>query len=232
VSGARSSTSGATYAGVPATRAPPASPMPSAAMPKSNTRVPVGVSMTLPGLTSRWTTPSRCAAASAPATSAQTWTASRHGSAPARSRLARVSPSSSSMTRYGTTTPPAILTSPKSKTWATLGCAIRATARASRRVNDRRTGSAASGAARTFTATARPSTSSAARHTCDIPPEPSGRSRTYRCPSRSPTANCEGDGVTTPVKHGVAGHARPVHPAALAAAIHAGLRYGKAPPRT
>ena len=68
------------------------------AMPKSSTFTPAGVSMTLAGLTSRCTMPSACAAASAAATSAQTRTAIRQSSGPARRCAASVSPSASSIT--------------------------------------------------------------------------------------------------------------------------------------
>ena len=78
----------------------------SAEMPKSTTFTPVGVSMTLPGVTSRCTTPRACAAASAEATSAPMVIASRHGSCPSRpSRPLSGPPSTSSMTTYGTVRP-------------------------------------------------------------------------------------------------------------------------------
>jgi hypothetical protein len=55
---------------------------------------------TLPGLTSRWTIPAAWAASRASATAATTRAASAGGIGPARStRAARLSPSSSSMTR-------------------------------------------------------------------------------------------------------------------------------------
>ncbi len=72
------------------------------AMPKSMTfTVPSRVTMTLPGLMSRWMTPCACAAASAPqifcAISAD-WTGV--GRRPAARNSARVRPSTNSITMY------------------------------------------------------------------------------------------------------------------------------------
>ena len=62
--------------------------------------IAVAVRNRLPGLTSRWTTPARWAASRASAAAATTRTASAGAMGPARSRrVARLSPSSSSMTR-------------------------------------------------------------------------------------------------------------------------------------
>jgi hypothetical protein len=71
------------------------------AMPKSSTLTsPAAVRNTLPGLTSRWTTPARWAASSASATAATTRAASAGAIGPARPiRASRLSPSSSSITR-------------------------------------------------------------------------------------------------------------------------------------
>ncbi len=83
-----------------------------AAMPKSSTFAPVSVSITFAGLMSRCTTPMRCAAASAPATCPAVRTASGQASGPPASRSASVCPSTSSITRYGTTTPLSSVASP------------------------------------------------------------------------------------------------------------------------
>ena len=62
--------------------------------------------MTLPGVTSRCTTPRACAVASAELTSAPMVTASRQGSWLSRpSRPASDAPSTSSITTYGTVRP-------------------------------------------------------------------------------------------------------------------------------
>jgi hypothetical protein len=75
------------------------------AIPKSSTFAPVGVIITLAGVTSRWTMPSRCAAASASATSAHTRTATGQGSGPSVSRASSSSPVSSSSTTNAVTVP-------------------------------------------------------------------------------------------------------------------------------
>ena len=69
------------------------------ARPKSSSFTPDFVSMTLPGLRSRWMIPLRCAASSAPAISIAMRSAWSIESAPLPSRSARVSPSRNSMTR-------------------------------------------------------------------------------------------------------------------------------------
>jgi hypothetical protein len=98
--------SGDMYAGVP-TATPVTvnreSPAAARAMPKSVTTArPVArSSMTLSGFTSRCTTPRPCAYASASATSARMRRASAIGSRGSRaSRSARLSPSTSAMTKY------------------------------------------------------------------------------------------------------------------------------------
>jgi hypothetical protein len=102
--------SGATYAGVPST-SPSGSVEPdvpiAAAMPKSTTLTPAGVTITLAGLMSRCTSPSACAAASAADTSAPTRIANRGGTGPASSRSCSVPPRTSSITTYGTQAPSA-----------------------------------------------------------------------------------------------------------------------------
>src|SRR6266511_753995 len=74
----------------------------SAEIPKSTSFAPVEPSITLPGLTSRCTRPAAWAAPRPAATSAQTGSARGHGSGPVRSSSARLGPSISSMTMYGT----------------------------------------------------------------------------------------------------------------------------------
>ena len=72
---------------------------PCLARPKSRSFVPDRVSITFPGLRSRWTIPWRCALSNASAISApylSTWSS---GSGPLASRSPRVSPSTYSMTR-------------------------------------------------------------------------------------------------------------------------------------
>ena len=110
-----SSCSGAMYCGVPTTAPSTVSDRssvvstdgePSAfsgaiarARPKSRSLAPDFVSMTLPGLRSRWTIPLRCAASRAAAISAPHRMTSGRGIGPRSSRAASVSPSTSSMTR-------------------------------------------------------------------------------------------------------------------------------------
>ena len=73
------------------------------AIPKSATFTrPSRVTRMFPGLTSRWTKPRSCAAASARAAWATSRAAARGGSAPLRRMIvARSSPSTSSMTMNG-----------------------------------------------------------------------------------------------------------------------------------
>jgi hypothetical protein len=143
-----------------------------AAIPKSTTLAPVGVTITFAGLMSRCTRPSACAAASAEATSPQIRKTARGGSGPNATRWARVGPLTSSITTYGRHAPPES-DSPKSYTWAMLGCDSVAAARASSRIRARDCGSPANRPASSFTATDRPSTSSRARQTTAMPPLPS-----------------------------------------------------------
>ena len=75
------------------------SPAPERARPKSRSFAPVFVSITLPGLRSRWTMPCLCAALRASATCAPNFTTWSSGSGPFCSRSASDSPSSSSITR-------------------------------------------------------------------------------------------------------------------------------------
>ncbi len=116
------------------------------AMPKSMTFTwPEAVSMMLPGLMSRCTTPARCEYSSA----VSTWAMIRHASAGSRGPSARMSlsrrPSTCSMTMKGTTdsTPLAsrTLSSPASKMRTIVGCAIFAASCASRRNRVRNAGS-------------------------------------------------------------------------------------------
>ena len=72
------------------------------ASPKSSSRAPVRVSITLPGLRSRWTMSLRCAADNASAISMPYRRTCSSGRAPRASRAARVSPSRHSMTRKST----------------------------------------------------------------------------------------------------------------------------------
>ena len=147
-----------------------------AAIPKSITLTsPPGVSMTLLGFTSRCTIPRWWAASRASATAAATRAASAGGSGPPASRRARVSPSSSSMTRNG-----ALPSRPKSYTRATLGWASRAVALASRTKRRVARSSAASSSTSTLSATRRPSTVSSASHTSPMPPAAIRRTRRYR----------------------------------------------------
>src|SRR5690606_2914143 len=87
-------------------------------------------------------------------------------------RSARFSPSTNSITRYGTTVPSGSVASPQSYTWVRLGWLRPADRRASRTVAERGAGRASPGDDSSFSATSRSSSSSCARHTCDIPPAP------------------------------------------------------------
>ena len=93
-------------------------------MPKSTTFTNTSccgtrVKNTLPGLRSRWTTPSACATASAEATCLTIGTAVSIATRLSRSRRrSRSSPSRYSITRYGT--PEGV--TPKSTTWTMCGC--------------------------------------------------------------------------------------------------------------
>ena len=72
---------------------------PTRANPKSISFAPVLVSITFPGFRSRCTTPIACARSSAEAISAPSLSTSATGNGPRATRCARVSPSSSSITR-------------------------------------------------------------------------------------------------------------------------------------
>ena len=152
------------YAGVPA---PPAA---SCASPKSTRRARPSPISTLSGLTSRWTSPARCTAASPAATWCIARTTSRAG------RLAPIHARSGTPGASSITTCTAPSTSPASCTATTLGCASFASARPTR--------STPSPPCTTLTATRRSSRGSYAANTVPLAPRPSRASITSR-PSRT-----------------------------------------------
>ena len=138
------------------------------AMPKSPTlAVPSAARSTLPGLTSRWSTPAAWDAARAAATSAPMRRARSGASGPSANLSAKVRPGRSSMTRKGTPS-----CSPLSKTATTLGWLSPAAARASASKRSRTPGSDARWGLSRFTATSRSSRRSRAAHTSPMPPRP------------------------------------------------------------
>ncbi len=152
-------------------------PPPALAMPKSSTFVtPPSVTITLAGLTSRWTMPASWAAPSASATRAAHSRASASGGTPSSSTSARLRPCSSSITRK-TALRPSRSVRPKSWTVAMLGWArfpARLASRSKRRVSSGVCGYPI------LTATRRPTRLSSARHTSPKPPLPSNSSSAYR----------------------------------------------------
>ncbi len=143
------------------------------AMPKSvSTTRPPFSSSTFPGLTSRCSTPTRCAASSASINLAPIAAASCGSNAPrSTSTSSSEGPSTSSMTMTGRP-----CSSVTSCTVTTPVCRIRAAACASRCIRVRRSSSSAWEASvkarRTLTATSRFSSSSTARATTPMPPRP------------------------------------------------------------
>lgn len=144
------------------------------AMPKSvRTIRESSPSSTLPGFTSRCSTPARWAARSAATMPRPTRAASAGSNGPcALSRSPRVTEGTYSITIDGS---PASSTT--SCTTTTLGWLIRAAARASRLVRSKRVAISSSsmcgcGGCSFFTATRRPRSSSSASHTVPIPPRP------------------------------------------------------------
>ncbi len=137
------------------------------ASPKSATLTsPSAESSTFSGFTSRWTTPARCAAASACATGSHTARACAGVSRPrSRSSARRVRPRTSSITRKAVDP-----STPASMTETTAGEAIRAAARASRSKRAAKSGSSASAGCMIFTATSRSSRRSVAVYTVAMPP--------------------------------------------------------------
>ena len=151
----------------------------SEAIPKSASLArPSAVTMTFAGLTSWWTIPARWAASRASTSSSPTRAAAAHPTGPDPStRSRRVGASTSSMTRNSRS-------SASTTSWrvTTPGWLSRAAALASRSARSRNATRSApggpTGSSTSFTATARPSRTSSARHTVPIPPRPSGPPRT------------------------------------------------------
>ena len=152
------------------------SDMPSAAraIPKSVTLVRrSGVTIRLPGLTSRCTIPVACAAPSASAAwASRSRTTSGSIGASGRSRLESGWPSTSSITRNGrgVVEPSTGAASPKSKTPAMPGWCSEAACRASVSKRVRKSASSAYSGLRTLIATGRDSTVSVPRQTSPMPP--------------------------------------------------------------
>lgn len=190
------------------------------AMPKSvSTTRPSAPSRTLPGFTSRCSTPAACAALSAVTIRWPVRAASAGGRVPlSSSTSARVREGTYSMTMHGSAGPAAPagssapgVSSTTSCTTMTLGCVILAALRASRRVRSwRRSRSSSERCGWTcmrFNATSRPRNSSSARHTAPMPPLPSSSRSRYR-PAIS---RCCSDACLSTGRFGVppAGIARP-----------------------
>ena len=157
----RATCSGETYATVPRTIPACVDVLGAAtarASPKSTTlTVPSAETSTFSGLTSRCTSPARCAAASAASTGSSTETASSGRSRPRRCSTSRsVLPATSSITR-NTIRPAGVCSAPWSNTATALGCDSRAAVRASRTNRSVNAGSCASAGAITLTATRRSS---------------------------------------------------------------------------
>lgn len=172
--------SGAMYGGLPKIRpvtVQPAVASEECAMPKSQIfSRPPGSRKRLAGFKSRWITLSSCAAASASAVCAARSSATATGIPPGAriSAVRRSSPASSSMTMKSRPS-----SWPTSCTTVMPGCWSRAPIVASRR--KRATSSSfVAASSSTFTATARSSAVSRARHTSPMPPWPSRCSRRYR----------------------------------------------------
>ena len=140
------------------------------AMPKSSTFTsPSSRMITFSGFTSRWTTPARCAAASAPPISTSHRTRVRAGTDASPTRRRSDVPGTSSMTMNEA--------SPErsaSKTLVAFGWRIAAAARASRSADATASSapSPSTGGASTLIATARRSRASNARYTVPIVPSP------------------------------------------------------------
>ncbi len=176
----RATCSGATYATVPRTTPAWVEVLGAAtarASPKSTTfTVPSAAMSTFSGLTSRCTSPARCAAASAASTGSSSESASSGRSRPrCRSTSRSVPPWTSSMTRK-TTRPAGPSWAPWSKTATAFGCDSRAAVRASRTNRSVNAGSWASAGAITLTATRRSRRRSVAAYTVDMPPRATGAS--------------------------------------------------------
>jgi len=144
------------------------------AIPKSITfTAPARVSITLAGFTSRWMMPCRCEKSSAAQISAVISIARLGAIGPSRLTTSRsVSPSTYSMTMYGSVTPsPSI--SPVSYTATMAGWLSDAAFCASRRNRVWNVGSRARSARSTLIATSRPRRTSRPRCTSLMPPKPS-----------------------------------------------------------
>jgi len=145
------------------------------AMPKSASLAgPTSGTITLPGLTSRWTMPASWAMSSAASSSTPIAAARAGDSGPvARTTSSRVGADTSSMTRYAVAVPASASTSKTVVTDGWLSCAA---ARASRMTRARIASCSAAGTEggklTSFSATSRPSRSSRARHTTPTPPRP------------------------------------------------------------
>ncbi len=149
------------------------------ASPKSSTfTVPLGSTMRLPGLRSRWTSDSSCATASTAHVCAATAAAHPTGRRSCWStRSATLSPRTRSITRYGLPGPdPSSGSSvPTSNTAGTPGCRRRAVMRASRSNRRLISSSGSPSENRTnLTATSRSSRVSWPTQTSPIPPRASG----------------------------------------------------------
>ena len=167
---------------------PEPSPVQALARPKSSTfTFPSGVTFTFAGLRSRWTMPFSCASSRASAICRAIATASSTGTGPRFSRSARSSPSTSSMTSRWALLPSGSVACSKPYRWAIVEWLSEASSFASRSKRERRSGSVAKAAGRSFSATCRPSRVSVARQTSPIPPAPMAAVISYG-PRRAPGA--------------------------------------------
>ena len=140
------------------------------------------------GLTSRCTSPARCAASSAEATGEMNSTARPGASAPSRSSTRRRSPPATNRIAMNST-PSA---SPASYIGMMCGSSTFAAARDSAMNRRRNSWSSAISGTRIFSATSRPSRSSRARNTTAIPPAPIRSSSRYPAssePARNSSLN-------------------------------------------
>ena len=148
---------------------PAPSPGPERARPKSRSFAPVFVSITLPGLRSRWTMPCLCARSGRPRPARRSGRPGRAAAGPSGSRSASDSPSSSSITRKCAS--PSCPTSNSVQMWGWLSEEI---VFASRSKRWRRSSSCAKPTGRILTATLAVETVSFPRQTSPMPPAPIG----------------------------------------------------------
>jgi hypothetical protein len=158
-------------------------------MPKSASLAPPSASTrTLAGVTSRWTTPCRCAASRVSSSPRPSRATRPVGSGPSRSTSScSDGASTSSITSSGRPSCTSTSCSTTAPGWLNLAAA-RASPSTRSRSRVRSAAVADGGSHRSLIATSRPSSSSRARHTTPMPPLPSRSSSRYRPASRVPAA--------------------------------------------